>query len=112
MHVTIEGTADGSTWAELVAEQIPADDTTLLFRWEPVTLVGVRMVLAPGSVEPQGGVMYVGKLLVFERGVQAHMPITYGRQRNWRSVGWMKWCSCWTLLKKMSTFRQPLQTPV
>lgn len=88
--VTVEGTDDGVTWIELVAEQIPADDTTILFRWEPDTLVGVRLSLAPGSVEPQAGVLYVGKLLVFERGVQAHMPIVYARSRtiqNVQSVG-------------------------
>jgi len=84
--ITVEGTDDGSTWTELVAEQIPADDSSILFRWEPTTLVGVRLSLAPDATQPQAAVLYVGKLLVFERGVQAHMPIVYGRQRTVRNV--------------------------
>lgn len=87
VHVTVEGTSNGTDWFELVGEQIiPADDTTILFRWEPQTLLGVRLSLEPDAVEPQAAVLSVGKLLVFERGVQAHMPINYARQRDVRNV--------------------------
>lgn len=86
--VTVQGLPPGGNpavdgdWDDLVLA-IPANDEPLLFRFDPTSLIGVRLFLEPGSVEPQAAVLHVGKLLVFERGVQpGHTPINYGRDRD------------------------------
>lgn len=87
--VTVQGLPFGGNpavdgdWDEMVASALLANDRPAIFRFEPTELIGVRLKLEPGSVEPQAGVLYVGKLLVFERGVQpGHTPIPYARDRN------------------------------
>lgn len=87
--VTVQGLPFGGNpatdgdWDELVAANIPANDWPALWRFEPGEYIGVRLKLEPGSVEPQAAVLYVGKLLVFERGVQAgHTPLPYARNRT------------------------------
>lgn len=70
-------------WDEVVAANLLANDWAALWRFEPGEYIGVRLKLEPGSVEPQAAVLYVGKLLVFERGVQAgHTPLPYARRRT------------------------------
>lgn len=74
---------DDGDWDELVAQNLLANDSPALWRFEPGEYIGVRLKLEPGSVEPQAAVLYCGKLLVFERGVQAgHTPLPYGRRRT------------------------------
>ena len=84
--LSVEGTTDvmvGSpspNWTELIAESMQANDDPLLFRFEPQQLTGLRLKIATGQspVEsvPAIGAMYVGKLLVLERGTHAdHTPI-------------------------------------
>lgn len=74
---------DDGDWIEVVEPSVPADDVVHLARFDPTDLIGLRLFLEPGSVEPQAAVLYVGKLLVFERGVQpGHTPITYARDRD------------------------------
>ena len=87
--VTVQGLAAGgdpedpADWIELVASAVPANDWALLFRFDPTYLIGVRLKLEPVSAEPQAAVLYVGKLLVFEKGVQpGHTPLPYGRRRE------------------------------
>lgn len=87
--VTVQGLPAGGNpatdadWDELVAASVPSGDEALIFRFDPTYLIGVRLLLEPVSVEPQAAVLYVGKLLVFERGVQpGHTPIVYGRDRD------------------------------
>lgn len=89
VQVTVEGLPFGgdpemdADWVELVEANLLANDRPALWRFVPTELVGLRLKLEPGTVEPQAAVLYCGKLLVFERGVQpGHTPIPYGRQRN------------------------------
>ena len=87
--VTIQGLppsgnagTDGD-WVELVAQQLLADDSPVIFRFTPGIYKGLRLKLVPASVQPQAAVLYCGALLVFERGVQVGFtPINYGRQPN------------------------------
>jgi hypothetical protein len=75
--------ADDGDWVELVPSALPAGDEALLLRFDPTYLIGVRLLLEPDAVAPQAAVLHVGKLLVFERGVQpGHTPIVYGRDRD------------------------------
>jgi hypothetical protein len=73
---------DGGGYVE-VAEFIPGDDSPLLFWFETVTPLSVKIHMAVGSVAPQAAVVFVGELLRMEWGVQAgHTPINYGRERD------------------------------
>ena len=81
----IVGGSPSPNWTELIAESMQANDDPLLFRWEPQTLTGVRLKIAsaqsPVTSIPAIGVMYIGKLLVLERGTHTdHSPINLNRQ--------------------------------
>ena len=68
---------------ELTPEQLPADDTPILFRFEPQVINQLRLRLQPGSEAPRLAVLYAGKLLVFEQGVQGdYTPLPFGRISN------------------------------
>lgn len=89
MPVTVQGLPFGGNpatdgdWVELVAQNLLANDGPALWRFAPTDLIGVRLKLEPDAVQPQAAVLYCGKLLVFERGVQpGHTPIPYARQRD------------------------------
>lgn len=89
VQITVQGLPFGGNpavdgdWTELVEVSLLANDRPALWRFEPTDLIGVRLKLEPDAVEPQAAVLYCGKLLVFERGVQAgHTPVPYARQRN------------------------------
>lgn len=74
---------DDGDWVEVVPEVLPGDDSPILFRFDGDTYGGVRLPLSPGSVEPQIAVLYTGKLVVLEKGIQTGFtPITYGRKPN------------------------------
>lgn len=75
--------ATDGDWVELVAANLLANDGPVLWRFVPTYLIGVRIKLEPGAIEPEAAALSVGKLLVFERGVQpGHTPIPYGRRRE------------------------------
>lgn len=91
---SIEGlTADEEAeWTELVAEQTVEDDSPILYRWTLGAYAEIRIYMQPDATLPEIGVMYLGRLLVCERGVQAgHVPFPYGRRReyvgNWSTAG-------------------------
>jgi hypothetical protein len=79
--VSVEGSTGGSPeWFELVQDTIQANDDPLLFRWTPQNLTGVRLRMQPGTAAPYAAVVYVGKLLVLERGTHTdHVPINLAR---------------------------------
>jgi hypothetical protein len=81
--VSVETTADGTTWAEVVAPVIPPDDSPLLLRFAKAAVLGVRLRLAAGSAAPEAAVLYVGALTVVEKrhwvGVS---PVTFARVPN------------------------------
>jgi hypothetical protein len=79
--LSVEGSIGGSPeWFELVQETIQANDDPIIFRFEPQSLTGIRLRIQPGSLTPMVAVMYVGKLLVLERGTHTdHVPINFAR---------------------------------
>jgi hypothetical protein len=74
------GSPPAPNWAEVVQDTIPANDDPIIFRFTPGTKVAVRLRMQPGQAAPFAAVLYVGKLLVAERGTHAaHVPINFGR---------------------------------
>jgi hypothetical protein len=82
--VSVEGSTGGSPeWFELVEARMLANDDPVIFRWTPQSLTGVRLRMQPGDADPYAAVMYVGKLLVCERGThQDYTPINLARDTN------------------------------
>jgi hypothetical protein len=86
--VSVEGSTGGSPeWFELVEESIPANDDPIIFRFTPQSLTGIRLRIqtsaATTPTTPYAAVLYVGKLLVCERGTSVdHIPINLGRTSN------------------------------
>jgi hypothetical protein len=84
--VSVEGSVGGSPeWFELVEETIQASDDPIVFRFTPQSLTGVRLRIQPSQASeptvPYVAVLYVGKLLVLERGTHSeHVPINLGRK--------------------------------
>jgi hypothetical protein len=68
----------------LDANYLPvADDSPLIARFNPDTYGGLRIFLDTSSALAQMAVMYVGRLLVLERGIKVdvtHVPFTFGRR--------------------------------
>lgn len=70
-QISVEvGWYDGVDWVQLVAPQIPPDDAPLMLVFDTQALnftLVLRLVV--GSTAPRAAVVYIGKLLVLERGV-------------------------------------------
>lgn len=77
---------DDGGWVELVAPQIPADDQPMMFVFTPQSLAAVQVKLAAGSEAPRAAVLYVGKLLVCERGFPVDGKIAVPRFRRKTTV--------------------------
>lgn len=72
---------EGTAWEEVVAAQLLADDSPVLFRFAPVTTTRVRISITNGSTAPSAAVLYVGKLLVMPTGITAgHVPLDQALQ--------------------------------
>lgn len=82
--VSVEGQAiEGGSWVEIVQEQILPDDSPSPFRFAPQSLFAVRIKIQPVATAPKAAVMYVGALLVMERGLWVgHTPLKYAVQVN------------------------------
>lgn len=80
--VSAEGTTDEVTWGEVVEPFLPADDRPLLMRFVSQGLLKVRAKLVPSATAPRAAVMSAGALLVFEKGLQPHVPIGMGREKT------------------------------
>lgn len=86
--VRIYGTTDASpltgTYTALAQEVILADDSALLFRFEPGNYTGLRFIMQTSYLDTEElyiSVAYAGKLLVMERKILvAYTPITLGRR--------------------------------
>ena len=85
--ISIEGIPDPGAspqWVELVQGQILPNDSPVIFRFTPQILTGVRLRIQPGASNVhRAAVVYVGKLLLMERGVKIdvdHVPLPYGRK--------------------------------
>ena len=82
---SVEGLSadEGATWTELVADQTLSDDSPVLFRFTPTNLASIRLKLQPNATAPQAAVLYVGALLVMEKGLQpGNTPLNHGRRRT------------------------------
>jgi hypothetical protein len=83
--VSVEGSVGGSPeWFELIEASIQANNDPIVFRFTPQSLTGIRLRIQPSplaeSTTPYVAVMYVGKLLVLERGTHSeHVPINLAR---------------------------------
>ena len=72
---------DGTGFAELAPEILPANDAPLLFRFVPQSLQAIRLRMAVGNGAPSAAVLYVGKLLIVQRRIYVgHTPIPFGRR--------------------------------
>jgi hypothetical protein len=71
---------------ELVQDVILADDGPALFRFTPQNLDNIRIRLQPGIAAPSIAVIYVGKLLLCQRGPgEDHVVVNMARFANVRN---------------------------
>lgn len=79
----IEGSPPELDWQEIVQDVLLPNDGPVIFRFEPQSLLAVRLRMQPGAAPPTAAVMYAGKLLVCERSTgQDHTPVNFGRRVN------------------------------
>jgi hypothetical protein len=82
---SVEGAATIGNWQPLGAEQMPADDQPMIWRFAETTLTAIRLRMAPSvlGIPPQVAVMYAGKLLQLERRIYVgHRVITFNRRAS------------------------------
>lgn len=81
ISVTVEAQEEsGGSWTELFSESVPADDSPILYRFDPQPLFALRFLLSEGSEHPRIAVIYCGKLTILQRRIYVgHTPITMGR---------------------------------
>jgi Concanavalin A-like lectin/glucanases superfamily len=82
-NFTVPQTASNAFyWTTLTDEVVLSDDSPLILQFTPAIYSQVRLWMQLGSAAPQAAVVYVGKLLIMERGIKIetdHVPINYGR---------------------------------
>lgn len=89
------GIGSGSGNATVISPAVLAvgDDSTLIFRFNPITTTEIWINLTasgspPGTIFPQIAVVYTGRLLYVQRRIYAgHVPITQGR--TWKATNGM-----------------------
>lgn len=71
--------SDGSPdWFELSPALLPADDAPLLYRFNPISVIGLRLRLVPSETPPTAAVLFAGKLLVLPRRLYVgHSPLNH-----------------------------------
>lgn len=79
-----EDTGSPADWFELVSPHLLADDSPVILRFTPLSLLAVRLrvqsALLAGADVPEAAVMYAGKLLYLQRRIYVgHTPLKYGR---------------------------------
>lgn len=89
VSVEILVAASPENWDPVTTPVILPDDGPVIFRFlpqntvSPQTVFGVRLRIEPGTGTPQAAVLFTGKSLVFERGVQgSYTPLPFGRNHN------------------------------
>lgn len=82
--ITVSIEADtGSGYAEVFAGVLPGTDEPLMFLFDEIDPIAIKISLLVGDTAPQAAVIFVGKSLRLEWGVKAgHTPLTYGRVRD------------------------------
>ena len=78
--------ANPTVWFKIADNFFLPDDAPFLVRWTADAFRDVKLTILPGGSDPpQAAVLYVGKLLVMERGIDIgtdHVPIKFGRHAN------------------------------
>lgn len=73
----------GAVWTEVYAEQLLADDTPAIFQFTEGAYVGVRLKMQPVADYPEVAILYTGKMLQVQRGVQVgYTPISKARKKT------------------------------
>lgn len=68
-------------WVEVIEPGILADDSPVLFRFEPMQVQSLRLRIQPSGTAPSAAVLYAGKLLVMPHGITAgHVPLDQALQ--------------------------------
>lgn len=68
VSVEAEASDDLDVWGEVIGEFIPDDDGPLVMRFVPGEFSRIRIRLEPADIVPRIAVVYIGKILVMERG--------------------------------------------
>lgn len=75
---------EDAVWTEVVEETTVADDSPHLYWFEGAPPAAIRIKMQPDETLPEIGVLYLGKLLVMEKGIQpGHTPAPYARRREY-----------------------------
>lgn len=76
--VQVQSSTDGIAWDDLGDDFLPGDDSPIMVRFEVTTGQHFRLLLTPGALPPQMGVLYLGRLLVLQRNLYVgHTPMSY-----------------------------------
>jgi hypothetical protein len=76
----LTGSPPAPSYQVLVGASILPNNDPAIFRFTPQSLISIRLRMQAGNAAPVAAVVYVGKLLVAERGTHTdHVPINYGR---------------------------------
>lgn len=80
--VKLQQSFNGSVWADLTEEMIPADDYALMFEFaDTVASLYYRLVLTPSSGVPEIGALNIGRVLRMQRRVYVgYEPPTLNRK--------------------------------
>jgi hypothetical protein len=72
--VSVDGGPD--EWVLLIEEQMPGNDGPLLFRFEKLFALILRVTISGGTAAPSAAVCYAGELLVMPHGIsEGHVPL-------------------------------------
>lgn len=78
VSVEIDDPEAPGNWVEVASAMLLPDDGPAVIRFEEVYPTTLRLKLVPGAVIPRLAVLYVGKLLVLQRGLQpGHVPLPF-----------------------------------
>lgn len=78
ISVEVDDPANPGSWLEVAASLLLPDDGPALIRFDPVSPLQLRVKLAPNAVAPSIAVLYVGAVLVLQRGLQpGHVPLPF-----------------------------------
>ncbi len=78
VSVEIDDPESPGDWIEVASAVLLPDDGPAVIRFDEVYPTALRVKLVPAAVMPRLAVLYVGKLLVLQRGLQpGHVPLPF-----------------------------------
>lgn len=76
--VSVEALNEDEEWYEIADEMIPAGDQPIVLHFEAIQTSEIRIKLQPVALIPRIAVVYIGKLLRLQRGLQPGLvPLTW-----------------------------------